>query len=215
MKLQPQDLLSALNFRYATKQFDPTRKIDASSWAVLLQSLVLAPSSFGLQPWRFLVVNNPEIRAQLREVSWNQPQLTDADRLVVVTTRTDLTQQDIDSWITCLADAQGKTSEQLAPYRGMIEGFASALDTPARQNWNTRQCYIALGQLMTSAAVLGVDTCPLEGIDTAAYDRILNLGGSGYATAVACAIGYRAPSDPYATVPKARFASEQVIYSID
>jgi len=215
MTIQPQDLISALSFRYATKQFDPTRKIDPASWDALLQSLVLAPSSFGLQPWRFLVINNPEIRASLREVSWNQPQITEADRLVVITTRTDMTPGDIDAWMHCLAETQGKSPEALAAYRVMIDGFVGSLDTEARKNWNTRQCYIALGQLMTSAAMIGVDTCPLEGIDTAAYDQILDLENSGYATAVACAIGYRSPGDAYATTPKARFHANAVIRQID
>jgi nitroreductase len=215
MKLSPQDLQASLRARYATKQFDPTRKLDPAAWEALKESLVLAPSSFGLQPWRFLIVNNAETRSQLREVSWNQPQITDADRLVVITTRTDLTTEDIDRWMHCLAAAHGKSHEDLAPYRGMIEGFSSAMDTAAKQDWNTRQCYIALGQLMTSAAVIGIDTCPLEGIDKAAYNRILALEGTGYTTAVACAIGYRSEEDAYAAAPKARFAQGDVIREIN
>ena len=215
MNLTPHQLEAALRNRYATKQFDPDRKISQDQWSALRQTLVMAPSSFGLQPWRFLVIRNPEIRARLREVSWNQSQLTDADRLVVVTTRTDLDASDLDRWITCLAAAQGKTPEDLAPYRGMIEGFTSQMDARAKQNWNTRQCYIALGQLMASAAMMGIDTCPLEGIDPAAYDRILGLEGGGYATAVACAIGYRASDDAYASMPKARFAEAEVIVELD
>lgn len=214
MTLQPQDLLSALSFRYATKQFDPSRKIQPASWDALVQALVLAPSSFGLQPWRFFVINQPEIRASLREASWNQPQVTDADRLVVITARTDMTGADIDSWMDCLAVAQGKSLESLATYRGMIDGFVGALDAEARKNWNTRQCYIALGQLMTSAAVMGIDTCPLEGIDQGAYDRILGLENSGYATAVACAVGYRSSNDVYATAPKARFEVTEIVREI-
>jgi len=214
MTIQPQDLVSALSFRYATKQFDPARKIDPASWDALLQSLVLAPSSFGLQPWRFLVINNPKIRANLREASWNQPQITDADRLIVITTRTDMTPGDIDAWMACLAETQGKNPESLAAYRGMIDGFVGSLDIKARKNWNTHQCYIALGQLMTSAAMIGIDTCPLEGIDKAAYDRILGLEDSDYATAVACAIGYRSSGDAYATAPKARFSASEVIREI-
>ncbi|MFU8892928.1 MAG: NAD(P)H-dependent oxidoreductase [Luteolibacter sp.] len=214
MTLQSQDLISALQFRYATKKFDSARKIDAATWEALCRSLVLAPSSFGLQPWRFLVVTNPGIRASLREVSWNQPQITDADRLVVIATRTDMTAADIDAWMACLAQSQGKQPEELAAYREMIDGFVDALDAETRKNWNARQCYIALGQLMTSAAVMGVDTCPLEGIDKAAYDGILGLEGSGYATAVACAIGHRAADDAYATAPKARFAASEVIHEV-
>lgn len=214
MHLTPQQLEAALRNRYATKQFDPLRKIAPDAWHALRQALVLAPSSFGLQPWRFLDVRNPEIRTNLREVSWNQPQLTDADRLVVLATRTDLNASDLDRWIARLATAQGKSTQDLAPYRGMIEGFSTNMDAQAKQAWNTRQCYIALGQLMASAAMMGIDTCPLEGIDAAAYDRILGLDGSGYATAVACAIGYRSSSDAYASMPKARFAETEVIVEV-
>jgi nitroreductase len=93
----------------------------------------------------------------------------------------------------------------------MISSFTGAMDAPTKQAWNTRQVYIALGQLMTSAAVLGIDTCPLEGISPADYDEILGLTGSGYATAVACALGYRSADDRYATAPKARFPEEALI----
>lgn len=214
MIIQPDALRTALKFRYATKQFDPTHKLDAATWDALVDSLVQAPSSFGLQPWRFFIVNDPATRASLREVSWNQPQLTEADRLVVIASRTDMTPDDIDAWMKCLAESQGKSPDELAAYQGMIEGFVGALDAPAKHNWNIRQCYIALGQLMTSAAVMGIDTCPLEGIDKLAYDRVLGLENSGYATAVACAIGYRSVDDKYATAPKARFARDHVVREI-
>ena len=215
MILQPDTLRSALQSRYATKLFDPDRKLDDAAWSALVDSLVLAPSSFGLQPWRFYVVKDPATRASLRGASWNQSQLTEADRLVVIASRTDMTAADIDAWMDCLAQCQGKSAGELTAYRGMIDGFVAALDGPAKHDWNTRQCYIALGQLMTSAAVMGIDTCPLEGIDKAAYDRILGLEKSGYATAVACAVGYRSADDKYATAPKARFARDHVVHVVE
>lgn len=211
MTIQPNDLLAALRFRYATKVFDPARKIPAETWDALEKSLVLTPSSFGLQPWKFLVVETPEIREKLKSASWNQPQLTDASHLVVLTARTDLTQADIDSWIARLSEIQGTPIEALAGLSGMISSFSSTMTPAEKQAWNTRQVYIALGQLMTSAAVLGIDSCPLEGISPADYDTILGLPGTGYATAVACALGYRSPEDKYAVAPKARFADAQVI----
>lgn len=215
MNLTPAQLQQVLRHRYATKQFDPDRGIDAEAWEALLDSLVLAPSSFGLQPWRFLVVENTGIRERLREVSWNQPQLTDAARLVVIATLDGMAPGHIDAWMECLASAHGKSADELAAYRGMIDGFVGALDGDARKNWNSRQCYIALGQLMASAAVMGIDTCPLEGIDKAAYDRILGLESSGYSTVVACAIGYRAIEDKYAVAPKARFERSRVLHVIE
>jgi len=211
MTIQPNDLLAALRFRYATKAFDPARKIPAETWNAIEKSLVLAPSSFGLQPWKFLVIDAAEIREKLKAASWNQPQLTDASHLVVLTARTDLTQADIDSWIARLSEIQGTPIEALAGLSGMISSFSSAMTPAEKQAWNTRQVYIALGQLMTSAAVLGIDSCPLEGISPADYDTILGLSGTGYATAVACALGYRSPEDKYAVAPKARFPDAQVL----
>lgn len=209
--MSPADLLAALRFRYATKHFDPAKKVDPAAFEALLHGLVLTPSSFGLQPWKFLVVRDQEIREKLRTASWNQPQLTDAAELVVFTARTGLDPEDIDRWLDCLATTQGQSPEALAPVRGMMEGFIGRLSEEDRHAWNVRQCYIALGQFMGAAAAMGIDTCPLEGIDPAAYDVILDLGTSGYATCVACAVGHRSESDHTAARPKARFSFEQVV----
>jgi nitroreductase len=207
-------LVAALRWRYATKQFDASRKIPAETWDALEQSLVLTPSSFGLQPWKFLVVENPATRAKLLPDSWNQPQVTDASHFVVLTARTDLCPADIDAWISRMAEVQNKGPEDVAPLKGMIAGFAERMSEEDRREWNVRQVYIALGQLMAAAAVLGIDACPMEGISAAAYDRILGLEGSGYATVVACALGYRSTSDKYATTPKARFERSKVIQHV-
>lgn len=211
MTIQPSDLLAALRFRYATKAFDPARKIPAETWDAIEKSLVLTPSSFGLQPWKFLVIDSLEIREKLKAASWNQPQLTDASHLVVLTARTDLAQADIDSWVSRLSEVQGIPLDALGGLSGMISSFSSAMTPAEKQAWNTRQVYIALGQLMTAAAVLGIDSCPLEGISPADYDTVLGLPGTGYATAVACALGYRSPEDKYAVAPKARFPDGQII----
>lgn len=211
MPINTSELLAALNFRYATKAFDPTRKIPSETWAAIEASLALTPSSFGLQPWKFLVIDTPEIREKLKAASWGQPQLTDPSHIVVLTVRTDLSQADIDAWISRLSEVQGTPLESLAPLSGMITSFTGAMDAAAKQAWNTRQVYIALGQLMTSAAVMGIDSCPLEGFSPADYDSILGLTGSGYATAVACALGYRSADDKYAAMPKARFPQEKVV----
>lgn len=211
MSHTPDQLLAALRWRYATKQFDASRKIPTETWDALEDSLVLTPSSFGLQPWKFLVVENPAVRAKLLTDSWNQPQVTEASHFVVLTARTDLTAADIDAWITRMSEVQGSSAEAVAPLKGMISGFAERMSEEERAAWNIRQVYIALGQLMTSAAVLGIDACPMEGISASAYDRILGLEGSGYGTVVACALGYRAEGDKYAAMPKARFAKSEVI----
>jgi nitroreductase len=214
MTTAPDKLLHALRWRYATKQFDATRTIPAAVWDALEESLVLTPSSFGLQPWKFLVIRDPEVRMKLLPESWKQSQVTTASHYVVLTARTDLTAADVEAWISRLAEVQGKDPESLAPLKGMIEGFALAMSQEERHIWNIRQVYIALGQLMASAAALGVDACPMEGISSSGYDHVLGLSGSGYATVVACALGYRAEADKYASAPKARFDRSQVIKHI-
>ena len=214
MTTSPDKLLHALRWRYATKQFDAAHKIPANIWDALEESLVLTPSSFGLQPWKFLIIQDPAVRMKLAPESWNQPQVTAASHYVVLTARTDLTSEDINAWIARMAEVQSSDVASLAPLQGMIEGFAQAMSQEARHEWNVRQVYIALGQLMATAASLGVDACPMEGISTSGYDHVLGLIGSGYATVVACALGYRAETDRHAKIPKARFDRSQVIKHI-
>jgi nitroreductase len=208
-------LSDALRWRYATKAFDATRKLPAATWSALEETLVLSASSFGLQPYRFLVVEDPGLRAQLVPHSWNQRQVVDASHLVVFAARTQVTEAEIDAWIQQIATTRGVTPASLAGYRGMMTG---SLLNPAFQSiaphWTARQAYIALGSLLTAAALLGVDTCPIEGFTPAEYDRLLGLPAQGLAAVVACALGYRAESDKYAAAPKVRFPASQLIVHV-
>lgn len=206
------DLLSALTWRYATKAFDPTKSIPVATWAELEEALVLTPTSFGLQPYKFLVVTDPVLKARLRPVSWGQSQITDSSHLVVFLAKNDITVADIDEYIARIMEVRGVTAESLEGYRGfmigdLVEGPRHAMI----QEWAARQAYIALGNFMTSAALLEVDTCPLEGLEPAKYDDILGLRDSGYRTVCACAAGYRSEVDKYATLAKVRFSRERLI----
>lgn len=214
MCLSPEQTLDALKWRYATKQFDPDRTIPEDTWKVIEESLVLTPSSFGLQPWKFIVVQDEVIRELLFAESWQQAQVTDASHFVVLTVRTDLTMADIERWMECSAQAHGKSVEDLKGLKGMIAGFADHQTPEQRLEWNTRQSYIALGQLMAVAAVMGIDACPMEGINPKAYNTLLELEDTGYTTVVACALGYRSDSDKYATTPKARYPLNEVVQYI-
>ena len=213
--LSPETLVETLAWRYATKRFDPSKDIDAKTWEALEESLVLTPSSYGLQPWKFLVVSDPGLRARLKEQAWGQGQVTDASRFVVFTHRTDLTESDVDRLITRTAEVRGVAPESLTGYRQMMLG--NLVNGPKRAtigDWTARQAYIALGQLMTAAAALGVDATPMEGLDPKAFDQILGLEGSGYATVMACAVGYRAEDDAYAKLPKVRFAKDELVVNL-
>ena len=210
----PAQLISALEWRYATKLFD-TKKLPADAWTALEKSLQLAPSSFGLQPWKFIVVENPEIRAKLRPVSWGQSQVTDASHLVVFTRRTEMTEKDVDAFYNQMISDRHADASKLEAYRQMmLGGVVKGKDATAQKEWAARQVYIALGQFMAAAAMIGVDTCALEGIDAAAYDDILGLKGSGYETLVGCAAGYRSADDKYAGMKKVRFPMTRIFAKI-
>jgi nitroreductase len=207
-----EQLLAALNWRYATKVFDATKKIPADLWQALEQSLVLTPTSYGLQPYKFLVISNPAKRAELLPHSWGQKQVVDASHFVVFTARTEMNKADVDKLISRISSVRGVPAETMTPYWNMMIG--DVVNGPRGKNaheWAARQTYIALGNLMTCAAVLGVDACPMEGLSPTDYDKVLNLVGSGYATVVACALGYRAAGDRYANLAKVRYEIKDLV----
>jgi nitroreductase len=213
--INPETLINQLNWRYATKQFDPAKKISAPDWATLETALQLTPSSGGLQPWKFIVVTDPAVRAKLLPASYGQAQINDASHLVVFASKNNLSEADVDSHIKHIAEVQGAPIEALAPLRGMlVGGIVKAQDETARNAWARNQAYIALGNLLTSAALLGIDACPMEGFDRAQYDEILGLKAKGFAAAVIATVGYRLPTDKYASAPKVRFPKEQLFISI-
>ncbi len=207
--LTPIDLTKQLQWRYATKVFDQSKKIPAQTWTAIEQSLILTPSSFGLQPWKFVVVTNDAVKAKLRAASWNQSQVTDCSHHVVLTAKRELNSNDITRLIASTAQQRGITVESLAAYQGMMSGFQSK--GYMTTEWAAKQCYIALGQLMAVCAVLGVDACPMEGFDPVQVDEILGLRAEGYSTAVCCSLGYRAASDKYAHLAKVRYSNGEVV----
>ncbi|MFM8259860.1 MAG: NAD(P)H-dependent oxidoreductase [Vulcanococcus sp.] len=212
MTITGSTLLQALSWRYATKSFDPERRIEAATWEALEQSLVLTASSYGLQPWRFLVITDPAIRSQLRPHSWNQSQITDCSHLVVLLSKRTISGADADQLVAATAACRGLEASALAGYRQMIQ--VDLIDGPRSaviEDWAARQVYIALGNLLTSAALLGVDTCPIEGFSPADYDRILALEGGDYRSCVVCACGHRSADDKYANLAKVRYPATDLI----
>jgi len=210
--LAPDALDAALNWRYAVKTFDASRRIDPTTWATLENSLVMSPSSYGLQPWKFLVISDRALRAELRPHSWNQSQITDASHLVVFLAKREIAPSDLDKFIDATSVVRGVPAEQLGFYREMMQ--KDLIDGPRSQQitrWASNQVYIALGTFMTTAALLGVDTCPIEGFSPPDYDRILGLEISPYRSCVVCAAGYRDASDKYAGLAKVRYAPSELI----
>lgn len=216
MKLNDRNqLITQLNWRYATKQYDPTRRISAADWAALEEALVLSPSSLGLQPWAFLVVDDPAVRAQLMLASCGQSQIVEASHLVVFATKVSLDEADVDAHVRRTAEVRGLPVESLAGLRSMaMRSIVQGMTGAERRGWATNQAYIALGNLVTSAALLGVDATPMEGFERHRYDELLGLKARGLTTAVIATLGYRAAGDKYATTPKVRFSREQVVQHV-
>ena len=210
--ISTQDLLSQLNWRYAVKKFDPARKIPQNIWQTLEQALILTPSSFGLQPWKFVIVNTPALRETLRASSWNQAQITDASHLVVFAVKTDVDAIDIEHLINRMSQVRKTSEASLEGYKQMLLGFVKKQNKDFDINtWASRQVYIALGNFLTCAALLGVDACPMEGLDAEVYDQVLSLKAEGYHTLCVAAAGSRADDDEYARLSKVRFAQSDVI----
>jgi nitroreductase len=205
-------LLDALQWRYATKVFDATKKIPADVWGALEKALVLTPTSYGLQPYQFLVVQDAATRAALLPHSWGQKQVVDCSHYIVFTARTEMKDADVAKLISRISAVRGVPAASMTPYWNMMIG--DVVNGPRGKNaheWAARQAYIALGNLMTAAAVLGVDACPMEGLVPVEYDKILKLEGTGYKTVVALALGYRAAGDKYASLAKVRYETADLV----
>lgn len=210
--IPPAQLLDALHWRYATQLFDANRKIPADLWHVLEQTLVLTPSSYGLQPWKFIVVTDPSLRQALLPLSYHQRQVVDASHLVVLTVKKHFREEDIDRFTHRIAEVRGGTADALTRFkqsimRDLIHGSRASIIT----EWATRQAYIALGQFIAAASLLGIDTCPMEGFRPGLYDELLELPATGYTSVLLCPAGYRSEEDRYAHLPKVRYAETEMI----
>jgi len=213
--MNEQNLIEALNWRYAVKKFDATKTIDGNLWKALEESLVLTPSSYGLQPWKFIVITDLATKQKLTPVSWNQKQVEDCSHMVVFAVKEKMDEAHVESFIEATAKVRGIDASTLEGYKKMMIGdVVNGARGKVSFEWAARQAYIALGNFMTSCAMVGVDTCPMEGIDPAKYDEILGLTGSGWRTVVACPAGYRSADDKYASAKKVRFEHDQVIHRI-
>jgi nitroreductase len=208
------DLIKQLNWRYATKKFDTTKKIDSDTFAILEQAVRLSASSYGLQPWKFVVVTDPAVKKELPAVSYNQPQPADCSHLVVISRVTSLDEAFLDKYVELTAEIRSLSDEKKQAFKGMMAGFIKNTPEAEKAIWSAKQCYIALGFLLGAAAMLGVDAGPMEGFDKEAYDKILDLPAKGCRSVVICALGYRSEGDAYAKVPKVRFPASETVLRI-
>jgi len=214
----PESILTQLRWRYAVKKFDALKKIPDATWDTIEDAMVLAPSSYGLQPWKFLVVTDPAVRAKLKAHSWNQAQITDASHMVIFAQKLEVNNADIEHYVQRIMQVRGGgLNPALVGYRGMM---ISALANPAQVpggsmlTYTRSQTYIALAFALYTAALLGIDACPMEGIDAPKYDEMLGLKAKGLHASVVATFGYRAGDDSLASLPKVRFDKSEIIEHI-
>jgi nitroreductase/dihydropteridine reductase len=188
-------LLEDLNWRYATKKYDTSKKIAQEHLDILLEAIRLSPSSYGLQPLKIVLVESKEIREKLKPYSWNQSQITDASHLMVLCSYKEMSNELIDS------NAEN-TEITRSLEKGQLQGFANFVKVKVKEKslteqaeWNARQAYIALGILMQSCAQLRIDATPMEGFEADKYNDILGLNDKNLNATLVCAIGYRSEED--------------------
>lgn len=202
---------TALRWRYATKKFDTNKKISEETWTEIEDALVLTPSSYGLQPWKFVVITNQALKEQLVPATMNQTQPAECSHFVVICRLKEMTEGHIDSFLARTSSVRNSDIAKTAPFRNLLVDFVAAKSPEELSVWMTKQCYIALGNLMTSASFLGVDNCPMEGFSSKQYDEILDLSAIGVTSVVCCALGYRNEDDKYGKMNKVRFDNSEII----
>ncbi|MFA6365513.1 MAG: NAD(P)H-dependent oxidoreductase [Candidatus Paceibacterota bacterium] len=208
-----ENIIKSLGWRYATKIFDTSKKLTDEQLGIVTEALRLSASSFGLQPWKFIVVTNPEVRKQLREAAYGQAQITDASHLIVFTT-SDINEASVDAYVESMGSTRGMDEEAKRGMKARLFGSVQNRTPEALREWAARQCYIALGTLLTVAANEKIDACPMEGFENAKFDAILGLKEKGLSSVVLATVGFRSENDKHANEAKVRFPKEEVIIEI-
>lgn len=202
------------NWRYATKKFDATKKVSDADLAVLKEAIQLSASSYGLQPYKVLIIENPEIRKQLQTVSWGQSQIVDASHLFVFVNHTNVDEPYIAKFVDHIAETRGIQTEALKGYQDVMNANVAGLPADVKNTWAAKQTYIALGNLLAAAAELKIDVTPMEGFVPAEYNKILGLTERGLNASLVATIGYRHDEDSTQHYKKVRKPLETLFETI-
>jgi nitroreductase len=207
-------LLDNLNWRYATKKFDATKKISDADLNTLKEAVRLSASSYGLQPFKVIIVENPELREKLKAEAWGQTQITDASHLFIFANDLNAGPESVAAYIKNISETRGVPTEALGGFSDMMNGVITNLSQEAKNIWTAKQTYIALGTLLSAAAELKIDTTPMEGFSPAAFNEILGLDKLGLNAAVIATIGYRHDEDDTQHHKKVRKSQEELFITL-
>ncbi|MEC4004924.1 NAD(P)H-dependent oxidoreductase [Flavobacterium sp. SUN052] len=201
-------------WRYATKKFDTTKKVSNEDLAILKEAIQLSASSFGLQLYKVIIVENPETRTQLQAASWGQSQVVDASHLLVFANQTTVDNQDVDNYLNNVATTRNLPIEALSGYGDYMKGFLGNLPEDVKPIWTSKQTYIALGNLLNAAAELKIDVTPMEGFIPAQYNEILGLDKLNLNAALVAAVGYRDAEDDTQHYAKVRKSNDDLFITL-
>ena len=202
------------NWRYATKKFDATKKVSTEDLETLKKAIQLSSSSYGLQLYKVLIIENPEVRAQLQPVSWGQSQIVDASHLLVFANIVNVQESHIDAYVQNIADTRGLSVEDLKGYSDFMKSKIVPLPVEQKAVWTSKQTYLALGNLLNAAAELKIDVTPMEGFEPEKYNEILGLDKLGLNASLVAAIGYRHEEDATQHYAKVRKPIEELFETI-
>lgn len=208
------DIISALEWRYATKKFDSDKKLSEKQISDIETMLKLTPSSFGLQPWKFVIVSDQDTKNALLEHSWNQAQVTDASHVIVLCRVWKLDDSLVDDYINDMIEKTWASPEDLAWYEWMMKWFLKNMDQSWLETWADKQIYVALGNIMTCLAMMEIDACPMEWFINEKYDEILKLDDKDLSSVLVLPVWYRHSDDDYAKRPKIRYSEEHLFSEI-
>jgi len=203
-----------LNWRYATKKFDATKKVSEKDLEALKEAIQLSASSYGLQPYKVIIVSDQETKEKLKPVAWNQSQITDASHIVIFASINNFGEDHINDFIKSVSETRDLAIENLQGYSDLMKNSLMPLPEDIRNIWSAKQTYIALGNLLSAAADLKIDTCPMEGFEADKFADILGLKELGLTPSVIAPIGYRSEEDETQHYKKVRKSTEELFINI-
>ena len=208
------DFITNANWRYATKKFDTAKKVSAEDLETLKEAVRLSASSYGLQPYKVFIIDNPEIRAQLQPAAWGQSQIVDASQLIVFANITNFGEAEIDAYFQNLIETRRIPMEAVQGYADFMKSKVTTLPEDVRNTWTAKQTYIALSNLLNAAAGLHIDVTPMEGFEPEKFNEILGLDKLGLNASVIAAIGYRHEEDDTQHYVKVRKSNEELFINL-
>jgi len=208
------NILDALEWRYAVKKFDDKASLTEQQILEVKKVFNLSASSYGLQPYKMIVVQNPELKEKLVPASFGQQQISQSAAILVFAVRTDFGMDYIDQFFKDMSTKRQIPLENLEGYKNFMKGSFANKSEDEISSWATKQVYLTMGHMLASLAALQIDTCPMEGLDPQAYDKILDLEAKQLKTIVAMPIGVRAPDDTSATALKVRKDLSDIIIDL-